>query len=126
MKYQSKLDPAVLLRSAEKYLSGSDPEAFKALLLALGAGLRRGEIDRLLWRQVDFAAGVIHVETTEAGGLKSEDSAGDVPIDRTLASVLRGFRARAQGQFVIEDGTGLMASKPWGQRYRCEGMSSTV
>ena len=120
MKYQSKLDPAVLLRSAEKYLSGSDPEAFKALLLALGAGLRRGEIDRLLWRQVDFAAGVIHVETTEAGGLKSEDSAGDVPIDRTLASVLRGFRARAQGQFVIEEGTGFTASKPWGQRYRCE------
>ena len=63
---------------------------------------------------------MIHVETTEAGGLKSEDSAGDVPIDRTLASVLRGFRARAQGQFVIEEGTGFTASKPWGQRYRCE------
>ena len=70
MKYQSKLDPAVLLQAARKGLSGSDPEAFKALLLAVGAGLRRGEIDRLLWRQIDFNAGVIHVETTEAGGLK--------------------------------------------------------
>jgi integrase len=122
MKYQSKLHPAALLQSAKDDLSNFDPEAFKALLLALGAGLRRGEIDRLLWRQIDFAAGVIHVETTEAGGLKSEDSVGDVPIDPTLASLLRGFRARAQGQFVIEEGTGFTASKPWGQRYRCEGV----
>jgi integrase len=63
---------------------------------------------------------VIHVETTEAGGLKSEESAGDVPIDSTLVSLLRGFRAKASGQFVIEEGTGITASKPWGQRYRCE------
>ena len=120
MRYQSKLQPAVLLESARKQLSESDPEAFKVLLVALGAGLRRGEIDRLLWRQVDFAAGVIHVETTEAGGLKTEDSAGDVPIDLAMTSLLRGFRAKARGQYVIEEGTGITASRPWGQRYRCE------
>ena len=120
MKYQSKLDPAILLRVAKKLLAESDPEAFKALLLALGAGLRRGEIDRLLWRQIDFDAGLIHIEATDAGGLKTEDSAGDVPIDLTMVSLLRGFRAKASGQFVIEEGTGLTASKPWGQRYRCE------
>ena len=44
MKYQSKLDPAVLLQSASNGLSESDPEAFKALLLAFGAGLRRGRL----------------------------------------------------------------------------------
>jgi integrase len=120
MKYQSKLDPAILLRVAKKLLAESDPETFKALLLALGAGLRRGEIDRLLWRQIDFDAGMIHIEATDAGGLKTEDSAGDVPIDLTMVSLLRGFRAKASGQFVIEEGTGLTASKPWGQRYRCE------
>ena len=54
-------------------------------ILALGAGLRRGEIDRLLWRQVDTVAGIIHVEVTEAGGLKSADSHGAVHIDETLA-----------------------------------------
>jgi integrase len=120
MKYQSKLDPAALLQSAMKQLSESDPEVFKALLLALGAGLRRGEIDRLLWRQVDFNAGVIQVEATEAGGLKTEDSAGDVPIDPAMVSLLRGFRAKARSQYVIEEGSGITASRPWGQRYRCE------
>ena len=120
MRYQSKLEPAALLQSAKDDLSDSDPEAFKALLLALGAGLRRGEIDRLLWRQVDFNAGVIHVETTEAGGLKTEDSAGDVPIDSAMVSLLRGFRAEARSHYVIEEGKGITASKPWGQRYRCE------
>jgi integrase len=119
MKYQSKLDPGVLLHSASNGLSESDPEAFKALSLALGAGLRRGEVDRLLWRQIDFNAGVIHIEATEAGGLKTEDSAGDVPIDSTLVTLLRGFHANTRSQFVIGEGTGTTASKPWGQRYRC-------
>jgi integrase len=119
MRYHSKLNPAVLLQSAKENLFETDPEAFKALLLALGAGLRRGEIDRLLWRQVGVDAGVIHIETTEAGGLKSSDSAGDVPIDQTLSSILRGFRAKAHGQYVLEEGTGITSSRPWGQRYRC-------
>jgi integrase len=119
MRYHSKLDPALLLQAASGELSEADPEAFKALLLALGAGLRRGEIDRLLWRQIDFNTGVIHIETTEAGGLKSSDSAGDVPIDERLSLIMQGFRARALGQYVLEEGTGVTASKPWGQRYRC-------
>ena len=119
MRYQSKLDPTLLLRAASEELSETDPEAFKALLLALGAGLRRQEIDNLLWRQIDFNSGVIHVQTTEAGGLKSRDSAGDVPIDQALSSVMRGFRAKAHGRYVLEEGAGLAASKPYGQRYRC-------
>jgi integrase len=119
MRYQSRIDPAALLQSAKENLFESDPEAFKALLLALGAGLRRGEIDRLLWRQIDFTAGVIHVEATEAGGLKTEESAGTVPIDIGLVSFLRGFQAKACDQYVLGAGSGITASKPWGQRYRC-------
>lgn len=116
MKYQSRLDPVALLQSARKDLFESAPEAFKALLLALGAGLRRGEVDRLLWRQVDFAAGVIRIEATEASGLKTEDSAGSVPIDVGLVSLLRGFKAKARGQYVIEGGSGVALSKPWAAR----------
>jgi integrase len=119
MRYQSKLDAEILLKSATAELSKSDPEAFKALILALGAGLRRGEIDRLLWRQINLNAGVIHIETTEAGGLKSSDSTGDVPIGQALCAVLRGLCATAHGQYVLEEGSGITSSRFWGQRYRC-------
>jgi integrase len=90
------------------------------LVLALGAGLRRGEIDRLLWRQVDLKAGVIHIEATEAGDLKTEDSAGEVAIDATLCGILEGFKARTTSQYVI-DGleSETASSRAWGHAYRC-------
>ena len=93
MRYQSKFDPAALLRVAVDEL---DPDALKVLLLALCVGLRRGEIDRLLWRQVDFDRSLIRLEVTEAGALKTEDSAGTVQIDEELAALLRGFRAKTE------------------------------
>ena len=45
MRYHSKIDPVALLQAASQELAESDSDAFKALILALGAGLRRGEID---------------------------------------------------------------------------------
>ena len=93
------------------------------MILALGAGLRRGEIDRLLWRQVDFRNAVIHIETTEAGSLKSADSHGAVAIDGTLCSILQGFKARAKTEYILEEGSSSVdESKPWGRRYRCSAV----
>ena len=120
MKYHSKIDPAILLKKARADLAEANPEAFKILLLALGAGLRRGEIDRLLWRQIDLDGGEIHVEVTEAGGLKSADSTAKVAIDETLCGLLQGFKAKTDSQYVIEGGAGEGGSRAWGQRYRCQ------
>ena len=120
MKYHSKIDPTILLGKARNDLGEKRPEAFKILLLALGAGLRRGEIDRLLWRQINLDAGEIHIEVTEAGALKSADSTAKVAIDDTLCGLLRGYKAKATSQFVIDGGTGEGGSRAWGQRYRCQ------
>ena len=120
MRYQSKIDPAALLKAAQDRLALANSEAFKALILALAAGLRRGEIDRLLWRQIDFRTGVIRVEATEVADLKSEDSAGEVAIDATLCGLLQGFKAKARSQFVIEGPEEEKAiSRAWGHAYRC-------
>jgi hypothetical protein len=109
-----------LLKTAQGKLAVANTEAFKILILALGAGLRRGEIDRLLWRQIDFKAGVIRIEATEVGDLKSEDSAGEVAIDETLCGILQGFKAKARSQFVIEGPEEEKASsRAWGHAYRC-------
>jgi integrase len=120
MRYRSSIDPAALLAAANQELYAGDPDAFLVLLLAIGAGLRRGEIDKLLWRQVDFNGGFIRIEATEVGGLKSEDSAGAVPIEAAFVAVLRGYYAKANGPFVVGGTSGESESRDWGQQYRCE------
>ena len=64
------------------------------MLLALAAGLRRGEIDSLAWPQIDFKRDLIRIEATESASLKTADSRGEVPIDPEVVPILRGFRQR--------------------------------
>ena len=121
MRYTSRIDAGILMRQAREELAEPDPDSFLAMLLALGAGLRRGEIDRLLWRNVDFARGRIIIEESEHGQLKTEDSRGTVDIDLRTVEILRGFQANAAGQFVIKAKRAAagVASRVWGNRYRC-------
>jgi integrase len=121
MRYTSRIDAGILMRQAREELAKSCPDAFLVMVLALGAGLRRGEIDKLLWRDVDFAGGRIFITESEHGELKTEDSRGAVDIDQNTVEILRGFQAKGKGQFVIssvKSGEGE-ASRPWGNRYRC-------
>ena len=122
MRYISKIDPSTLLQCAQDNLAESDPDAFLALLLAIGAGLRRGEIDNLLWRQVDFKSAAIHIEATEAGALKSEDSAGSVPLDDAFLGILRGYMAKASSPYVIGTSDRETESREWGQSYRIKSV----
>lgn len=102
MRYSSKIDAGELMRAGQEDLAMREPEQWKILLLSLGAGLRRGEINALLWRQVDFDRGVIRIETTAYFQPKSVKSAGDVEIDPELVAILRGYKAIAKTDFVIE------------------------
>lgn len=75
-------------------------EAFKVLVLGLCAGLRRGEIDTLLWSQVDFAANCLWIETTAVHELKA-DSAGKVPLDPQIIDLIRAWKSEANDEFVV-------------------------
>jgi integrase len=119
-KYFSRIDAKVLMQQARDELAETDSPAFLVMLLALAAGLRKGEIDTLCWHQVDFLRAVIRVENTETARLKSADSRGEVPIDSSVATILRGFRARATAPFVIEGGEGSAGPKMWGRNYRVQ------
>ena len=44
MRYQSEIEAKTLLRAAVDELRGQEPEVYKVVLLALGAGLRRNEM----------------------------------------------------------------------------------
>ncbi|MES2469432.1 MAG: tyrosine-type recombinase/integrase [Verrucomicrobiota bacterium] len=101
-RYQSRIDAKKLLQEAGKGLVKTHPEAYKVLLLALCCGLRKREIDCLLWKQVDLDQGTIRIEATEHFRPKTEDSAGDLDLDPQLVALLRQWKKAATGDFVIE------------------------
>lgn len=125
MRYSSKIDAAKVIALAQARLgaprrndetereASNRHEQLKILLLALFAGLRFNEIDKLLWRQVDFERSLIRIEATEYFRPKTEEAAGDVPIDPELVATLRGWKARATGQFVIEAQRKARPSAGW-------------
>jgi integrase len=99
MRYHSTLDFEALIQDAVRELP---QEQLKIFLLATMAGLRRNEIDKLQWQAFRWTAGVIRIEPTEHFTPKTRDSGGDVPIDKELLTLFRGWHAKAAGSFVIE------------------------
>ena len=99
--YQSKVNARLLIAAARNDLKPRDPEAYKAFLLGMFAGLRRAEVDLLEWSMVDFANNVIHIEETEWLHLKSDDSAAEIIMDPEVSAELRGFMAGSTSPFVI-------------------------
>lgn len=102
MRYQSKVDAGAILKAAQTELAQDDPECFKILLLGLMCGLRKSEIDTLLWAAFDFEQSRILIEPNEYNQLKSEDSAGEVEIDAELNQVFWQLWQDSDSAFVIE------------------------
>lgn len=97
-RYVSRINTHSLIKTARLELSG---EPFKIFCLGLLCGLRKREIDTLLWRQVDFHSGQICIEATELFQPKSEESFGAVDLDAELLGLMRGWKAKDKGEFVI-------------------------
>ncbi len=130
-RYKSEIDPSVILVAAKRELAegiqGGDmpanprPELFKILLLALGAGLRRDEIDKLEWKQILWQKHAIRVETTEHGSTKSADSEADVDVDPGLLAILKTYMPKpGKGSpFVIESPVEPRPQSIRNHHYRC-------
>lgn len=87
-RYVAEFNAAEMLRRASETLRAEDPLAFKVLLLALGAGLRRGEIRHLRWRSVDAARLQIRVEASGSWMAKNAQSEAAVDVDPGLIAAL--------------------------------------
>jgi integrase len=120
MRYQSAFNLEELLTQGLEELSG-DTEALKVLLLAALGGLRRNEIDKLLWSGFNWDRSTLSVTVTEHFGPKSEDSIGEVDVDPELLVLFRGFKAKSLGPFVINSS---VESRPLASysHYRCEAI----
>jgi integrase len=101
MRYRSTVDAVALVKRALVELADR-PELLKAFLLAVCAGLRRSEIDRLEWSAFDWTSSTIHVGPTQYLHVKSKKSIGDIDLDEETCALFRGYYARRQSNFVIE------------------------
>ncbi len=126
LRYVSKVDAFAILAVAREELAESDPEAFKVLLLALVCGLRRSEIDNLLWRSFDFGRKVLRVEANEFHELKSEDSAGEIDLDDDTVAIFRGYRAQNPKSVFVIESRNKPRSEMKARCYRCDATFKRV
>jgi integrase len=126
LRYVSRVDAYAILARAQDELSASDPEAFKVLVLALVCGLRRSEIDNLLWRAFDFSKRILRVEASEFHELKSEDSAGELDLDANTAALFQGFRARSPKELFVIESANPPRRETKSRCYRCNDTFNRV
>jgi integrase len=119
-RFVKSVEATVLLAKAADELTGKEnEEAFKALLLCLTAGLRRGEADKLEWSAFNFDAGTLHVGVTHFLHPKSDKSIGTVELEPQVVSLFRGWSAKATSTFVLESEVAPKTDATF-QHYRCQ------
>lgn len=118
-RYRSQINAGELIRDAFEELREEQPEQFQIFLLAIGAGLRRREIDCLTWKQLDYERNVLLVETNEYGIVKTASSEEEVDVDPIVMGILREYEKEAVSPLVVA--SHLPARPDCGFRYyRCE------
>jgi integrase len=121
-RYRSTVDVAELVQAALAELA-DEPQMLKVFILAICAGLRRNEIDKLEWSAFDWSNSSVHIGPTKVLHVKSLKSIGDVDLDPETVALFRGYYARRssrerQSDFVIESD---IAARPRAgyPHYRC-------
>lgn len=82
---------------AGRLLAAANPEFRKILLVALGTGMRRGEILALEWTDLDLVRGIINVVMTKSGRARK------IPMSGTVAAALGGIPRRGKYVFWNEE-----------------------
>ena len=77
-------------------------EQFKIFCLALLCGLRKREIDTLLWRSVDFDKAVIRYRANRVFPAQERGERRGGGYGAGTRRNLRGYHSKAKGEFVIE------------------------
>ena len=120
-RYRSKIDPFALTKLAVETFQEPEPELLKVFLLALHLGLRRNEIDKLLWSQFDFDQNKLHIEATEYAALKTEGSEDEIILEPELAEYFGREFERASSIFVISSENKPRATSGW-DHYRAHSV----
>jgi integrase len=117
MRYRGGLDPEKIFKAALGELA-SDPEALKALLLCLCAGLRRNEADKIEWSAFDWEQNVIRIAPTAVLHIKAK-KIGEVALEPEILALFRGWFAKASGSFAMESEVKARPGASY-SHYRCQ------
>ncbi|MDR2030181.1 MAG: tyrosine-type recombinase/integrase [Puniceicoccales bacterium] len=120
-RYVTTFSAHDLVRKAYNELRGK--EEYKIFLLAIGCGLRRDEVDKLMWSQLDFDNSSIHIYKTDYIDPKTRESSSRVFMDDFIRDELLDLRKKATGKFVVESPCEWSAGK---NGYRCRKDSKSL
>jgi integrase len=100
---------------AEKFVATAEPDWRPALLVAVKAGLRQGELIGLQWSDLDLPRSLLHVRRTIWRGVEGLPKGGrerSVELPESVVEALKAHR-HLRGRFVFcqEDGQPLTASR---------------
>jgi integrase len=102
-KYVSSFSVVDIMKKAKNELPGIEQDQqWLAFVLAISTGMRRNEIDKLAWQQINFKDDFINISATE--NFEAKGSEGCVDIEPELSTMLKGYYARYKdaGEFVIQ------------------------
>jgi len=91
-RYVSRVDVGALVKAARSELGRKRRAEFVVFVLSLFGGLRRGEIDRLIWDQIDFDQKHIWIRTTPYFRPKARNSESRVDCPDEVFGILRNFK----------------------------------
>ncbi len=77
-------------------------QQFKIFILAVCVGLRRAEIDKLKWEQVDFEGSTISIYPTDVMTLKRPSAIGTMDVEPTVMGILKEYQSKTDSPYVIE------------------------
>ena len=115
-KYRSTFDAAKLLTAAKTELRDTNPDAWLTILLALGAGLRRGEIQNLRWQHVNTTGGFIDVAAGGSWRPKTDSSENIVHVDAGLLKELELYRGEPTATVLRQPSRGVEDAVTWLRR----------
>ena len=125
-RYRSTIQASDILAEARRDFAETNPDAYGMLLLSLGAGLRRQEIDTLQRQHLRRAEGRILVMVTIWKGTKSVTSERDVFVDDGVFAELERVVLRPGNTlYIIQPDTEYRRGKA-AQYYRCKKTSAVV
>jgi integrase len=120
-RYQSTFDVMQLVKAAQEELARTQPEQYKVFVLAVMAGLRRNEIDKLQWSAFQWHSGKVSIVATEFFHPKSDDSVRDIPLPLEVVKLFSDYHKKAGSPFVIESGVAPDVTKLY-DHYRCNAV----